>query len=135
MNLLQFRSLRSQLLYIFREEVNFFEGELSSLVGKLQDFSKTYDKASKWLQFPLLKPTTEFGSRKSKNNLFARHCKDIIEHPINQIRLKFRFGTNNSCVFSIQKIEDYYMVINFFLQKKSSITIAELTTSTGTNIT
>ena len=29
----------------------------------------------------------------------------MIEHPKRQIRLSFRFGNNNSCVFSIKKFE------------------------------
>ena len=54
---------------------------------------------------PLPKLKVEIGSTKSKDNLFAHHYNDIIEHPNRQIRLSFRFGNNNSCVFSLKKFE------------------------------
>ena len=74
---------------------------LTCLVDNLRDFLKTFDQASKCIQIPLPKPEVEIGSTKSKNNLFAHYFNDIVEHPNRQIRLSFRFGKNNSCVFSI----------------------------------
>ena len=79
--------------------------ELSSLVGNLRDFLQTFHKASKCLQIPLPEPKIEIGSKISKDNLFPHYYKDIIEPPIGQIRLSFRFGNNNSCIFCIKKFE------------------------------
>ena len=79
--------------------------ELTCLVDNLRDFLKTFDQANKGIQIPLPKPKVGIGSTKSKDNLFANHYNDIIEHPNRQIRLSFRFGNNNSCVFSLKKFE------------------------------
>ena len=79
--------------------------ELTCLVDSLRDFLKTFDQTSKGIQIPLPKPKFEIGSTKPKDNLFAHHYNDIIEHPNRQIRLSFRFGNNNSCVFYLEKIE------------------------------
>ena len=79
--------------------------ELNTLVDSLRDFLKTFDHASKCIQFSLPKPEVEIGSIKSEDNLFAQYHKDIIEHPNRQIPLSFRFGNNNSCIFSFKKIE------------------------------
>ena len=79
--------------------------KLTCLVDNLRDFLKTFDQASKCVQIPLPKPKVEIGSTKSKNNLFAHHYNDIIEHTNRQIRSSFRFGNNNSCVFSLKKFE------------------------------
>ena len=79
--------------------------ELNCLVDNLRNFLKTFDQASKCIQIPLPKPKVEIGSTKSKDNLFAHHYNDIIEHPNRQIRLAFRLGNNNSCVFSLKKID------------------------------
>ena len=77
--------------------------ELTCLVDSLRDFLKTFDQASKCIQITLPKPKVEIGSKKSKDNLFAHYYNDTIEHPNEQIRSSFRFGNNNSCVFSIKK--------------------------------
>ena len=79
--------------------------ELTCLVDNLRDFLETFDQASKCIQIPLPKPKVEIGSTKSKDNLFVHHYNDIIEHPKRQIRLSFRFGNKNSCVFSLKKFE------------------------------
>ena len=42
---------------------------------------------------------------KSKDNLFAHHYNDIIEHPNRQIRLSSRFEKNNSCIFFLKMFE------------------------------
>ena len=47
--------------------------------------------------------------------------------------LSFLFGDNNSCVFSIKKLN--YAVINLNLPSLSTLIIAEFTTSKGTDIT
>ena len=85
--------------------MNISRRELTSLVDNLRDFLNTFDKASKCIQIPLPKPIFEIGSKKSKNSLFAHYYNDIIKHPNRQIRLSFRFGNNNSCVFSLKKFE------------------------------
>ena len=103
--LFQFCDLKTQQSYILQEEVNISKRELTCLVDNLRDFLKTFDQASKCIQIPLPKPKVEIGSTKSKDNLFAHHYNDIIEHPNRQIRLSFRFGNNNSCVFSLKKFE------------------------------
>ena len=50
-------------------------------------------------------PQIETGATKSKDNLFGHYYNDIIEHPNRHIRLSFRFGNNNSCVFCMKKFE------------------------------
>ena len=85
--------------------MNVSKKELTSFIDSLREFLKTFDHASKCIQFPLMKPKIETGSTKSKNDLFAHYYNDIIEHPNRQIRFSFRFGNNNSCVFSIKKFE------------------------------
>ena len=104
-NLFQFCDLKLQQRYILQEEVDISRRELNCLVDNLRDFLKTFDQASKCIQIPLPKPKVEIGSTKSKDNLFVHHHNDIIEHPNRQIRLSFRFGNNNSCVFSLKKFE------------------------------
>ena len=79
--------------------------EITCLIDNLRDFLKTFDQASKCIKFPLPKPKVEIGSTKLKDNLFAHYYNDIIEHPNRQIRLSFRFGNNNSCLFSLKKFE------------------------------
>ena len=102
MKLFQFCDLKTQQRYTFQEEVNISKRELTCLVDNLRDFLKTFDQASKCIQIPLPMPKVDFGSTKSKNNLFVHHYNDIIEHPNRQIRLMFRFGNNNSCVFPLK---------------------------------
>ena len=104
-NLFQFCDLKTQQRYILRKEVNISKRELICLVHSLPDFFKSFDEASKCIQIPLPKPKVEIGSTKSKDNLFARYYNVIIEPPKRQILLSFRFGNNNSCVFSIQEFE------------------------------
>ena len=103
--LFQFCHLKTQQRYILQEEVNISKRELTCFVDNSRDFLKTFDQASRCIQIPLPKPKVEIGSTKSKDNLFVHHYNDIIEHPDRQIRLSFRFGNNNSCVFSLKKFE------------------------------
>ena len=103
--LFQFCDLKTQQRYIFQEEMNISKRELTCLVENVRNFLKTFDQASKCIQIPLTKTKVEIGSTKSKDNLFVHHYNDIIEHPNRQIRLSFRFGNNNSCVFSLKKME------------------------------
>ena len=105
LKLFQFSDLKTQQRYILQEEVNISKRELTWLVANLRDFLKTFDQASKCIQIHLPKPKVEIGSTKSKENLFAHHYNDIIENPNRQIRLSFRFGNNNSCVFSLKTFE------------------------------
>ena len=100
--LFQLCDLKTQQRYILR---NISKRELTCLIDNLREFLKTFDQASKCIQIPLPKPKVEIGSTKSKDNLFVHHYNDIIEHPNRQIRLSFRFGNNNSCVFSLKKFE------------------------------
>ena len=79
--------------------------KFSSVVDSLHDFLNNFEEASKCLQYHLTKPKVEIEYTNSKDNLFAHYCDDIIEHPKRQIRLSFRFGNNNFCVFSIEKSE------------------------------
>ena len=103
--LFQFCDLKTQQRYILQEEVNISKRQLTCLVDNLRDFLKTFDQASKCIQIPLPKPKVEIGSIKSIDNLFVHHYNDIFEHPNRQICLSFRFGNNNSCVFSFKKFE------------------------------
>ena len=121
--LFQFCDLKTQQRYIFQEEVIISKRELTCLVNDLRDFLKTFDEASKCIQIPLPKPQGEIGFTNSKDNLFAHYYNDIIEHPNRQIRLPFRFGNNNSCVFSLKK---FGLQVNHF----SSYTISARTAIT-----
>ena len=103
--LFQFCDLKTQQGYILQEEVNISKRDLTCLVDNLSVFLKIFDQASKCIQITLPKPKVEIGSTKSKDNLFAHYYNDIIGHPNRQIRLSFRFGDNNSCVFSLKKFE------------------------------
>ena len=103
--LVQFCDLKTQQRYILQEELNISKRELTCLVDNLRDFSKTFDQASKCVQIPLQKPNFDIGSTKSKDNLFAHYYHDVIQHTNRQSRLSFRFGNNNSCVFSSKKFE------------------------------
>ena len=85
--------------------MNISKRELTCLVDSLRDFLKIFDQVNKWIQIPLPEPKVEIGSTKSKENLFAHYYHDIIERPNRQIPLSFRFGNNNSCVFSLKKFE------------------------------
>ena len=105
--LFQFCDLKTQQRYILQEELNISKRELTCLVDNLRDFLKTFDQASQCIQIPLLKSKVEIGSTKSKDNLFAHHYNDIIQHPNRQIRSSFRIGNNNFCVFSLKKFELY----------------------------
>ena len=131
--LFQFCDLKTQQRYILREEVNISKRELTCLVDNLRDILKTFDQASKSIQTPLPKPKAEIGSTKSKDNLFAQYYNNIIEHPTRPTRLSFRFGNNNSCVFSLKSLN--YMAISLFLWKLSTLTIVIITISTRTDIT
>ena len=102
---IQFCDLKTQQPYILQEEVNISKREVTCLVDNLRDFLKIFDQASKCKQIPLPKPKVEIGSTKSKDNLFAHHYSVVIEHPNRQTRLSFRFGNNNSCVFSLIMLE------------------------------
>ena len=103
--LFQFCDLKTQQCYVLQQEVNISRRELTCLVDKLCDPLKTSDQASKCIEIPLPKPKVEIGSLKSKDNFFAHYYNDIIEHPSRKIHLSFRFGNNNSCLFSLKKFE------------------------------
>ena len=103
--LFQFCDLKTQQRYILQEEVNISKRELTCLVDNLRDCLKIFDQASKCIQILPPKPKVEIGPTKSKDNFFALHYNDIIERPIRQIRLSFRFQNNISCGFSIKKFE------------------------------
>ena len=81
--------------------------KIESLVDSLGEFLKAFDQANKMSQIPLPKPKFEIGFTKAKHELFSHCYKDIIEHLNRPIRLLFRFDKNKSCVFSIEKFEQY----------------------------
>ena len=103
--MLQFCDLKTQKRYILQEEVNISDRELTCLVNNLRDFLKIFDEASKCIQIPRPKPKFEIGSTKSKDYLSAHYFNYIIEHSNRQNCLSFRFGNNNSCLFSLKKFE------------------------------
>ena len=103
--LFQFCDIKTQQGYILQEKVNISKRELTCLVDNLRDFLKTFDQASKCIQNPLPKPKVEIGSTTSKDNLVVHHYNDVIQHPNRQICSSFRFGNNNSCVFSLKRFE------------------------------
>ena len=131
--LFQFCDSKTQQRYILQEEVNISKRELTSLVDSLRDFLKTFDHPSKCILITLPKPKVAIGSKKSRDSLFAHCYNDILEHPNRQNRISFRFGNNNSCVFSIKNFE--LQAINLFLQKLSTLNIAKFTISTRTDNT
>ena len=90
--LFNFCDLKTQQRYILLEVVNDSMRYLSSSINSLRDFLKTFDKVSKCLQIPSPKPIIDFGSTKSKDNLFSQYYGGTIEHPNRQIRLPFLFG-------------------------------------------
>ena len=67
--------------------------------------SKLLITLAKCIQIPLPKTKFEIGSTKSKDNLFAHYYNEVIERTNRQIRLPFRFGITNFCVFSIKAFE------------------------------
>ena len=101
----QFCDLNKRQRFSLQEEMTISRSELTCSVDSLRDFLKTFHHASKCIHIPLPKPKNEIGLTKSEDNLFVHYYNDIIEHPNRQIRLSFRFGNNNSCVFSIKKCE------------------------------
>ena len=103
--LFQLCDLKIQQLFILQEEVNVSKRELSCVVDDLRDFLKTFDQASKCIHILLPEPKFEIWSTKSKDILFAHYYNDIIEHRNRHFRLSFWFGNNNSCVFSLKKVE------------------------------
>ena len=103
--LFQFCDSKTQQRYILQEEVNISKKELTCFVDNLRVFLETFDQGNRCIQIRLPKPKVKIGSTKSKDNLFAHYSDDIIEHPNRQIRSSFRFGNNNSCVFSLKKFE------------------------------
>ena len=101
----QFCNLKTQQGYIFQEEVNDSRKGISVLLDSLRDFLNIFEKAGKCLYISLPNPKIEIGSTKSKDNLFAHYYDDIMEHSNIQNCFIFRFGNNNSCVFSIKMFE------------------------------
>ena len=81
--------------------------KFSSLVESLRDFLRTFDKANKSLQIPLPKHKIEIRSTKSKGNLFDPYYIVITENPKKKIRLSFRYGNKNSCVFPLRRNKIY----------------------------
>ena len=103
--LFQFCDIKTQQRFILQKEVKISKRELTPLVDSLREFFKTFDHASKVIQIPLPISKLGIGATKSKDNLFAHYFKDINDYPNRQLCLLFRFGNNNSCVFSIKKFE------------------------------
>ena len=128
----QFCDIKTHQRYILREVKN-CKRELGFSVNIVRDFLITFDKASRCSQSPLPKHKNEIGSIKSKHNLFAHSSDVIIEQPKRQIRLSFRFGKHNTCIFSVNCLN--YTVFNLFIQKLSTKTIAKLAISAGTDLT
>ena len=102
-----------QQRFILNEEVSISEKEIESLLDSVGDFlftrqfGKAFDQANKVSQIPLPKPKFEIGFTKAKDELLSHCFKDIAEHLNRQIRISFRFEKNNTCVFSIKKLEHY----------------------------
>ena len=93
--------------FILKEEVSFSKKEIESPLHNSGEFRKAFDQANKVLQIPLPKPKFEIGITKAKDELFSHGYKDIVEHLNRQIRLSFRFEKNKTCVFSINRFEQY----------------------------
>ena len=100
--LIRFCDLKTQQRYILQQDVNISKRELTSLVDSLRDSLKVFDHTSKCIQIPLPKPKADM-DQKSKDNLFAHYCNDIIGHTNRHVRLSFRIGNNSFCVLSIKK--------------------------------
>ena len=132
--LFQFCDLKTQHRYILQEEVSISKGELTCLIDNLREFLKSFDQPNKCIQLPLSKPRVGIGSNKSKDNLFAHYYNDIIEHPIRQIRLPFRFAETTFLAYFPSKSLKF-TAINLFLQKLSTLAIVKITISRTTDIT
>ena len=93
--------------FILQEEVSISKKEIESLLNRLGEVLKVFDQAIEVSQVPLPKPKFKIGFTKAKDELFSHCYKDKVEHLNRQIRLKFRFAKNRTCVFSIKKCEHY----------------------------
>ena len=134
--LFQFCDLKTQQRYILQEEVNISKRGVTCLVDNLRDFLKIFDQASKCIQILLPKPKVEIGSTIPEDNLFVHYYNDTIEHPNRQIRLSFRFGNNNYCLFSLKKFELHgNRVILTEIVNLNHLTIVKITISTRTDVT
>ena len=86
------------------------------------------------LQILLLNTKTEIRSRKSIDNDFDHYFKDNNEHSNRLFRLSLLIlNCNKSSLFSMKSLN--YAVINSYLLKLSTLTIAIFTFSTKTDIT
>ena len=103
----QFCDSKLQQRFILKEEVSISKNEIESLLDSLDEFLKAFDQANRVSQIPLPKPNFEIVFTKAKDELFSHCYKDIVEHLNTQVRISFRFETNNTCVFSIKQFEQY----------------------------
>ena len=113
--------------------MNISKREPTSLDDSRRDFLKSFDLAGKCIQVPPPKPKVKIGYTKSEDNLIAHYYYDIIEQPSRQNRLSFRFGNNNSCVFSVKKFEIHGN--QFILTESVDLAQREFSISTGTDFT
>ena len=129
--LFQFCDIKAQQRYILQEKVNNSKRELTCLVDNLRDFLKSFDQANKCIQIPLPNPKVEHGSTKSKDNLFAHYSNDSIQ--IDKFVYHSVLETTILAFYPSKSLN--YTAIKFFLQKLSTLTIANFTSSTRTDIT
>ena len=105
--MVHFCDSKFQQRFILKEEVSISKNEIESPLDSLGEFLNAFDQANKVSQIPLPKPKFEIGFTKAKDELFTHCYKDLDKHLNRQIRISFRFEMNNTCVFSIKKIEHY----------------------------
>ena len=131
--LLQFCDSKTQQRYILQEEVNISKRENTCLIDNLRDFLKTFDQASKCIQFPLPKPKVEIGYTKSKTISLLITITTSLNLEIDKFFHHSDLETTTLAYFPSKSLK--YTVINLFLQKLSTLTIVKFTISTRTDIT
>ena len=103
----KFATWRHSSVILIKKTVLYQKRQFSFLVNSLSDFLETFDIPNKCLQFSFSVLKIEIGSTKSKDDFFAHYHNDNIEHRNEPIRSLFRFGNNNSCIFSINNFQQH----------------------------
>ena len=122
----------TQQRFVVQDRVNVAKTELSSLVDILHDFLKFFDKGSKCLQIPLPKHKIEMNlqSRKTTSLLITMKISSNIQIDL----FVYRSDLETTILASSPSKSLNYTVIILNLQKLSTLTIANFSTSTKTDI-
>ena len=121
----QFCDLKTQQRCILQEEVNISNKELTSLVDSLHDFLKTFDHASNCIQIPLMKP--KVGSKCQKTISLLITITISLNIRIDKFVYRSELETKVLAYFQSKSLN--FTATNLFLQKLSTLTIANFTIS------